>query len=144
MLFFAEIPPERLPELLAIDARSNAYAWSAESLSSCYKQYANLGLFCGEDLVAFVFYHRFTNEGEIIHLVCDQKSQGQGYAYRLFSHLIEQNRQQHQIDVWHLEVRAGNDDAIRLYQRLGFVPVGRRKAYYQHKEDAVLMRLSVP
>lgn len=40
-----------------------------------------------------------------------------------------------------LEVRAGNEQACRLYARLGFVEVGRRKGYYWDPvEDAVLMR----
>ena len=39
-----------------------------------------------------------------------------------------------------LEVRASNEPAIRLYERYDFVPVGRRKGYYDApKEDAVLM-----
>lgn len=40
----------------------------------------------------------------------------------------------------HLEVRAGNDTARRLYKRLGFTEDGLRKNYYSDpKEDAVLM-----
>jgi ribosomal-protein-alanine N-acetyltransferase len=39
----------------------------------------------------------------------------------------------------HLEVRASNAAAIALYQRLGFVAVGRRPRYYDAKEDAVRM-----
>jgi ribosomal-protein-alanine N-acetyltransferase len=39
-----------------------------------------------------------------------------------------------------LEVRSGNSAAIALYERLGFVPVGRRKNYYERpREDALLM-----
>ena len=39
-----------------------------------------------------------------------------------------------------LEVRAGNEAAIALYQKHGFVPVGRRKNYYSlPREDAILM-----
>ncbi len=41
-----------------------------------------------------------------------------------------------------LEVRAGNTGAIRLYQELGFVEVGRRPRYYKdNNEDAILMTL---
>ncbi|MDO5145132.1 MAG: ribosomal protein S18-alanine N-acetyltransferase [bacterium] len=39
-----------------------------------------------------------------------------------------------------LEVRVSNERAQRLYQSLGFIPVGRRKQYYEdNREDALLM-----
>jgi ribosomal-protein-alanine N-acetyltransferase len=39
-----------------------------------------------------------------------------------------------------LEVRESNDSAIKLYEKLGFKIVGRRKGYYQDTgEDANLM-----
>ena len=41
-----------------------------------------------------------------------------------------------------LEVRASNDPAIALYEKHGFVEVGRRRGYYEKpKEDAILMTL---
>lgn len=41
-----------------------------------------------------------------------------------------------------LEVRQSNLPARRLYEKLGFVPVGRRKNYYpKENEDAILMKL---
>jgi ribosomal-protein-alanine N-acetyltransferase len=43
----------------------------------------------------------------------------------------------------HLEVRASNAAAIALYERLGFVAVGRRPRYYDATEDAVLMARSL-
>lgn len=43
-----------------------------------------------------------------------------------------------------LEVRAKSVGAIALYVRLGFVEVGRRRAYYREpNDDAVLMRLEL-
>jgi ribosomal-protein-alanine N-acetyltransferase len=43
-----------------------------------------------------------------------------------------------------LEVRASNTPAIRLYERLGFRPEGRRPRYYAHpEEDAVLLGMPI-
>ena len=44
-----------------------------------------------------------------------------------------------------LEVRAGNDDAIRLYEHHGFQSIGLRRGYYQPSgADAVVMRREKP
>ena len=46
-----------------------------------------------------------------------------------------------------LEVRPSNVHAIALYQSVGFVEVGRRKAYYQAvdgREDALVLKLALP
>jgi ribosomal-protein-alanine N-acetyltransferase len=46
-----------------------------------------------------------------------------------------------------LEVRPSNGRALRLYRRLGFREVGRRRAYYPApggaREDAIVMRLAL-
>ena len=38
-----------------------------------------------------------------------------------------------------LEVREGNEGAMRLYRKYGFAPVSRRRGYYQEGDDAVVM-----
>lgn len=43
-----------------------------------------------------------------------------------------------------LEVRPSNGPAMRVYEKVGFRPVGRRKNYYMDtREDAVVMSLSI-
>jgi ribosomal-protein-alanine N-acetyltransferase len=39
-----------------------------------------------------------------------------------------------------LEVAAGNDSALGLYQAFGFEEISRRRGYYADGEDAVIMR----
>jgi [ribosomal protein S18]-alanine N-acetyltransferase len=51
--------------------------------------------------------------------------------------------QTHGASMAHLEVRAGNEVAQRLYVRCGFRATGRRRNYYRSPtEDALLMSLS--
>ena len=53
----------------------------------------------------------------------------------------------HLMRIMLLEVRVSNVSALRLYQRYGFVEIGRRKNYYPvdltTREDAIVMQLSL-
>jgi ribosomal-protein-alanine N-acetyltransferase len=41
----------------------------------------------------------------------------------------------------YLEVRCSNNDAVRLYEKLGFSIAQRLKAYYRDGEDAYVMAI---
>jgi ribosomal-protein-alanine N-acetyltransferase len=59
--------------------------------------------------------------------------------------LLERSRQAGVESVF-LEVRPTNPHAIALYQSVGFVQVGLRKAYYQAeggREDALVLKLDL-
>jgi ribosomal-protein-alanine N-acetyltransferase len=44
-----------------------------------------------------------------------------------------------------LDVRESNTAALKLYERHGFITVGRRRGYYHHpSEDGLLMRAELP
>ena len=62
---------------------------------------------------------------------------GRGIATRLVSELINEIGDDARIT---LEVRPSNTPAIRLYEGLGFLAAGHRRAYYADTgEDAVIM-----
>ena len=70
-------------------------------------------------------------------------ARGRGIASLMLSELISTARGMSCPDVL-LEVRQSNEAAQRLYARHGFVPIGRRRRYYQAPpEDAVVMRLTL-
>ena len=65
-------------------------------------------------------------------------AQGSGLGGRLLTELLEEAARRRQ-RVVSLEVRAGNDRALRLYERHGFTRTGVRRGYYPGGVDAVLM-----
>ena len=80
------------------------------------------------------------DEMELHEVTVAPQLQGTGLGRQLMDHLYARARV-HGIRTVHLEVRAGNPVARRLYERDGFGEVGRRRAYYQDGEDAVLYSL---
>lgn len=64
---------------------------------------------------------------------------GRGVAQRLVAEMIRRGTEEGATEVW-LDVRESNAAARRLYQKLGFREVYRRKNYYRRpKEDALVL-----
>lgn len=142
MRIVTTIPTAYLDDLAAIEQRSNPHPWTRESLCDAYRQFENLGIFEDTRLVAFVLYRIIAGEAEIVHLVCDKNEQGCGYARHLMTTLHERLGNDH-VEQLFLEVRETNQPAQQLYRGLGFQLIGRRKAYYQNREDALLMKIAL-
>ena len=79
------------------------------------------------------------DEGYISNVAVAPAARRQGIGRALISELMERAAALKLAFVT-LEVRCGNAAAIALYEKQGFVPVGRRKNYYDFpREDAILM-----
>ena len=79
------------------------------------------------------------DEGYISNVAVAPDFRRQGVADALISALMTRAEELALAFVT-LEVRTGNEPAKSLYAKHGFVPVGRRKNYYDlPKEDAILM-----
>ncbi len=77
---------------------------------------------------------------QILTLGVDPDHQRRGLGSRLLRDLLAIAADHGAREVL-LEVRASDDGAQRLYLRHGFLPIGRRRNYYQLiGEDAVVMR----
>ena len=82
-------------------------------------------------------------ELRINNLAVREASRGKGYGETLMRNLMELARQAG-CQIATLEVRPSNLAALKLYERLGFREIGRRKGYYTDtREDALLMRASL-
>lgn len=82
-------------------------------------------------------------DGADIALVAvDKAYRRAGYGFVLVSALIEKLSKLGVKRVF-LEVRVSNVSARSLYEKVGFVPVGVRKRYYEDFEDALVMEIKI-
>ena len=98
-----------------------------------------LAAVCGDEVLGYIGMLHVMDEGYISNVAVKESSRRHGIGAMLVEEML------HRCEALRLmfatlEVRASNEPAIRLYERYHFVPVGRRKGYYDApKEDAVLM-----
>ena len=79
------------------------------------------------------------DEGHITNIAVDPTYRRQGIGQGLLDELTKLAVERGAIAMT-LEVRVSNAEAQSLYTKLGFVPRGIRKGYYQdNKEDALIM-----
>ncbi len=92
-------------------------------------------------IVAYGGYWLMGDEVHIVTIATHPRLRRRGLSERLLLLMIEECRQEGAALVT-LEVRVSNTAAQQLYAKLGFVEVGRRRAYYHDNgEDALLMTL---
>jgi ribosomal-protein-alanine N-acetyltransferase len=78
------------------------------------------------------------DEGHILNVAVHPDYRGRGIGRMLVERVLADCRSQ-DAEFVSLEVRPSNTVAIALYSDLGFTVTGRRKAYYENGEDALMM-----
>jgi ribosomal-protein-alanine N-acetyltransferase len=98
-----------------------------------------LGAFEGPDLVGYVINSRYVDAWHVMNVAVDPAHQRRGVATALLERLFELTSDDERRG-YTLEVRVSNEDAITLYEKLGFESRGIRRGYYtDNREDAVIM-----
>ncbi|WP_127346022.1 ribosomal protein S18-alanine N-acetyltransferase [Pseudidiomarina mangrovi] len=134
------------PEVAVLEQAAHHLPWTEAILQSCFTEgYRNFGYWSAADeLLGFALVQTVPGSWTIMNIVTKPSAQRQGIGQQLVAH-IQQCARHHQAEII-LEVRVSNLAAQRLYQRSGFVVVGRRKDYYalpEHgREDALVMQWS--
>ena len=130
-----------LDRIESIEQRAYPTPWSRSMFASELAKPTSLclGAFDGSDLVGYVINSRYVDAWHVMNVAVDPDHQRRGVATALLQHLFEVTRDDERRG-YTLEVRVSNDDAIRLYERLGFEARGLRRGYYtDNREDALIM-----
>lgn len=122
----------------------HAFPWThGNFLDALDAGYVMLVMRRDEVPVAYAVMLLVVDEAHLLNLSVIAGMQGRGLGQRFLRYLFGHARQNAATQFF-LEVRPSNAPAIALYEKVGFVPVGRRKRYYPAenggREDAILMR----
>lgn len=140
-MILREMLVEDLDQVMEIEKDLFSVPWTKEGfLTFVLKD--NAMFLVVEDKVEIVGYCGLLmvlDEGDITNVAIKRTRQKEGIGGFLMQSLIRLAGERG-ITTIHLEVRAGNSGAIRLYERSGFTRDGIRKGYYSDPvEDALLM-----
>jgi len=130
-----------LDDVEAIEKRAYRTPWSRSMFASELAKPASicLGAFEGERLVGYVINSRYVDAWHVMNVAVAPSHQRRGIATQLLEHLFDLTRDDERRG-YTLEVRTSNEDAIRLYEKLGFERRGIRRGYYtDNREDALIM-----
>lgn len=130
-----------LDEIYAIEQACFADPWSKKSISDALESDAITVYTASIDgcLVGFMIVMIIYDDAEILDVAVAESARRCGVASELFNHVLSDMMSANIARVF-LEVRESNTPATELYNKFGFIPIGRRKKYYRDPaEDAVLM-----
>ena len=116
--------------------------WSEKSVASELYNSLSCWLVAEENgvVTGYVGSQTVIDESDMMNVAVHPDHRRKGIAEALVVELVEalKKRESHCLT---LEVRASNEPAKALYEKLGFAQVGLRKNYYRNpKEDALILR----
>lgn len=142
MIEIREMKAQDVPQIAELERICFSDPWSAQSIAteldnslSCWLVAAD-----GEKVVGYVGSQTVLDGSDMMNIAVAPDFRREGLAEALVNALIDCLRQRKSRCLI-LEVRVSNTPAITLYEKLGFVEIGRRKNYYRNpKEDALILR----
>ena len=133
---------KHLEDLVNLEQSCFSSPWTREQLLAEYPDDRHLFLVAENEsgtAVAYVGMMHVLDEGYISNVAVDPAYRRQGVGDALIEAMLARAAAL-ELSFVTLEVRESNAPAQALYAKHGFIPVGKRKLYYEHpKEDAILM-----
>lgn len=142
-LRFERLAEHHIPEVVAIEKVANGSPWSDRGFRNEIDHQHGIFLVAleGGEVVGYGGVWLVIDEAHIVNVAVREDRRRQGIARGIVRRLLELSKEAGMKSA-SLEVRAGNDGAIQLYEHLGFVTTNRRKRYYpDNREDALVMWL---
>ena len=141
-MIITKMGAQHVAQVAALEKLCFSDPWSEKSVGSELENPLSLWLVAEEEgaVGGYVGSQTVMGETDMMNVAVHPDYRIQGIATALIVGLVEELLRQGSHCLT-LEVRASNETAIRVYERLGFTELGRRKNYYRNpREDALILR----
>lgn len=141
-MIITQMEERHVPQIAALEKRFFSAPWDEKSVQSELSNDLSYWLVAidGDIVTGYVGSQTVLGESDMMNLAVHPDYQRQGIGEALVLALMEGLKAQGSHCLT-LEVRASNDPAKHLYEKLGFQVVGRRRNYYRSpREDADILR----
>lgn len=124
-------------ELAALYAEALPPGWAASELAAACgdANRAVLKATDGADLAGFIIVQFAADEAEILAIAVAKRRRRLGHAASLLRAAMRASQSQFTSCIY-LEVAESNGPARKLYQKFGFLLIGRRESYYRSPSSA--------
>lgn len=133
---------EDAPAIAELEKRCFSDPWSEKSIASEVHNPLAYWLVAedGGEILGYIGSQSVLDAADVMNLAVSPDHRRKGIGEKLIKALTR-HLQENGVIALLLEVRVSNAPAIRLYEKLGFVQVGRRPRYYTNpREDALILR----
>ena len=133
---------QHVPQIAELEKLCFSDPWSENSIASELNNRLSCWLVAldGDSVVGYVGSQTVLGETDMMNIAVHPGYRKLGIATEMINALVCTLREQGSKSLM-LEVRASNEPAKALYEKMGFEAVGVRKNYYRNpKEDALILR----
>ena len=142
MMKITEMKASHVPQVAQLEALCFSDPWSESSIAYEVTNELSFWLVAEEDgvVVGYIGSQTVFPESDMMNVAVHPDHRRRGIGAILVEALITHLRNM-DCENLTLEVRASNEGAIALYEKLGFQQIGLRRNYYRNpKEDALILR----
>ena len=141
-MMILEMNADHVAQVAALERLCFADPWSEKSIASELNNPLALWLVAveGDSVVGYIGSQTVLDESDMMNVAVHPDHRRRGVAEALVTALSDALKARGSVSLT-LEVRASNEPAKALYEKLGFALAGRRPNYYRNpKEDALILR----
>ena len=134
--------PEHVSQIAQLEKQCFSDPWSEKSIASELDNELACWLVAEENgtVAGYVGSQTVLGETDMMNVAVHPDHRRQGIAEALVTALVSDLKRQGSHCLT-LEVRASNEPAQKLYEKLGFEQIGLRRNYYRNpREDALILR----